>query len=594
MTAHPPKPELSLSIGVFGHRPNRLPGAALDRVAEDIAAVLDALETEAAAAGLRHRDVFAPGKPELTIVSALAEGADRMVAEAGLVRGLHLDAPLPFPVDAYALDFRSEAALAEYHDLLGKARRVLELPGSRAARSAAYERVGVTILGVSDFVIAIWDGGAAAGRGGTTSMVTAAMRMGMPIVHIDATGAVRPRVLWGGFARMPAHAETLDSLPALSLDVGMRRLVDELVRPPSEAEERRHLERYYGERARRFNVRIEFPMLMALAGVRRLCRADLWPRNARATAEAYCAPATALLASTGMSTPTDTALSYGWASAVGGYFGQVFRSAYVSNFVFGALSVAAAAASLIMGAAHNLAIVEVLLMGLVILNTWIGRHAGWHRRWIEAREIAERLRVATCVWALADRPAAFRGEEPTWTGWYARAFVRMQGLRSGALDGAGLEEARRLLVDLLADQRNYHHGTAVRMGTLERRLESFGLALFILTAAIALDHATGGHGLHAVVPHGVNAGLLGTTLGAALPALAVASYGIRVIGDIDGIARRSEHARAVLDELHGLASAEPPDLVLLRARARSTVDAMLGDVANWRLSAESRPLALPG
>lgn len=594
MSAHPPKPVLALSIGVFGHRPNRLPAAMRDRVATDIAAILDALKAEAAAAQLRYRDAFAAGEPQLAIVSALAEGADRMVAEAGLARGFLLDAPLPFPVDVYAGDFPGERELARYRDLLDKARRTLELPGTLADKPAAYERVGVTILGISDIVLAIWDGGPAAGRGGTTSMVTAAMGTGLPIIHVDATGTLRPRILWGGFAKMPAHAETLDSLPALSLEAGMRRLVDELVRPPDDATERLHLAGYLAERVRGFNGRIEFPALMAFAGVRRFCRTDLRPKRPRAAAEEHCAPAAALLASTRTRTPTDTALAYGWASAIGGYFAQVFRSAYVANFVLGALAVAAAAASLLVGSSRGLAIGEVLLMAVVILNTWTGRRAGWHRRWIEAREVAERLRVATCMWALADRPMAFHGEEPTWTGWYARAVVRTQGLRPGALDAAGLEEARQLLVALLADQRSYHLGTAARMKTLERRLESFGLALFIMTAAVALDHATGGHVLHAMLPHDVDAGVVGTALGAALPALAVASYGIRMIGDIEGIARRSERTHAVLEELHRVTCAAPSDLVLLRARARATVDVMLGDVASWRLSAESRPLALPG
>ena len=62
----------------------------------------------------------------------------------------------------------------------------------------------------------------------------------------------------------------------------------------------------------------------------------------------------------------------------------------------------------------------------------------WHGRWVEAREVAERLRTALPLWALGLRPAFFPGEEPTWTGWYARAAVRMQGLRAGNLNPGGL------------------------------------------------------------------------------------------------------------------------------------------------------------
>ena len=150
MTVHPSKPILALSIGVIGHRPNRLREAILGQVAEDIATVLDALKAETSAARLRYQNIFAAEEPQLTIISALAEGADRMVADAGLSRGFFLDAPLPFPIDVYVHDFESEPARAHYRDLLSNARRVLELPGTCAAKTAAYERVGVTILGISD------------------------------------------------------------------------------------------------------------------------------------------------------------------------------------------------------------------------------------------------------------------------------------------------------------------------------------------------------------------------------------------------------------------------------------------------------------
>jgi hypothetical protein len=81
---------------------------------------------------------------------------------------------------------------------------------------------------------------------------------------------------------------------------------------------------------------------------------------------------------------------------------------------------------------------------------------------------------------------------------------------------------------------------------------------------------------------------------AGLPALATATYGIRVIGDFEGIARRSQRTHAVLSRLIASIERDPLDLELLRARARAAADAMLGDVSSWRLAAESRPLAIPG
>ena len=78
--------------------------------------------------------------------------------------------------------------------------------------------------------------------------------------------------------------------------------------------------------------------------------------------------------------------------------------------------------------------------------------------------------------------------------------------------------------------------------------------------------------------------------------LATATYGIRVIGDFEGIARRSERAhKSLQDQIKALSQNEvPPDLDILRRRARAACEAMLGDVSSWRLAAESRGLAIPG
>ena len=79
-----------------------------------------------------------------------------------------------------------------------------------------------------------------------------------------------------------------------------------------------------------------------------------------------------------------------------------------------------------------------------------------------------------------------------------------------------------------------------------------------------------------------------------VPALATATYGIRVIGDFAGISRRSERTRHGLAMLVARIDASEPNLHHLWARGRAAADVMLGDVAGWRLSAESRGLAIPG
>jgi glycosyltransferase involved in cell wall biosynthesis len=286
------------------------------------------------------------------------------------------------------------------------------------------------------------------------------------------------------------------------------------------------------------------------------------------------------------------ALAYGWADAVGIRFAQVFRSAFVTNFVLASFAVIVAATSLLFAheKKHLFVSIELGLIAVVLANTIVGRWQAWHQRWFEPREVAERLRTALALWTLGTRPTSFLGQEPAWTGWYARAIVREQYLRSGALDENGLSAARAVLLALLADQCGYHHTSAVRMRKLERRLEKFGLLLFgatVLTAMIFLLVAR-----LAEVPEA--GAFLITALAAGLPTLATASYGIRIIGDFEGIARRSERTHEALKQLIEAVNHDPLTLDRLRARARGASEAMLGDISSWRIAAESRSLNIPG
>ena len=54
---------------------------------------------------------------ELRIMSPLAEGADRLVAQVAIENGAKLVAPLPMQRDLYVADFESEESLVEFDAL---------------------------------------------------------------------------------------------------------------------------------------------------------------------------------------------------------------------------------------------------------------------------------------------------------------------------------------------------------------------------------------------------------------------------------------------------------------------------------------------
>jgi len=627
---HPPKPRFALAIGIVGHRLKHWDDAKgpdgqplrtghLQKIAGDVHHALKAIKSAAIQAYHDHESLFDDTArqlaPELTLVSALADGADTIAAKAALGLGYALDAPLPFAEAEYENDFSSDAVdghtpLRDFRALVEKARSVLQLPGRRRTtvdtkeqgdlkENRAYEAVGLTVLSQADILLAVWDGKQSRGRGGTAEMVAEAARAGIPIVLIDANAAKPIELRWRGLMPTPAPIVAFDDLPSATLDASIYRVLDELVRPPSAPEEHKSLALWFDEIARCVNYRISYPLLTTFLFARGIRVSDIVPRRASELAEDYVRDSAPVVDPNRSQDIAWLSEAYGWADAIGIYFAQIFRSAFVMNFLFAALAVVAASASVLITREDSrwrpaLVIIEIVLIIFVVVNTILAYRWRWHHRWVEAREVAERLRVALPLWTLGLRPAFFPGEEPTSTGWYARALVRTQGMRAGNLNADDLAAERSVLLRLLTGQCNYNHTNAARMHWMELALEYVGFCLLVATIVVAFDHLSGEPLVHFLLGRILPAREATIWLSAALPALATASYGIRIIGDFDGISQRAERTRRQLDQLIAAIQQDPPDFPLMRARARSAADAMLGDVASWRLSAESRGLAVPG
>jgi hypothetical protein len=144
------------------------------------------------------------------IVSALAEGADRLVVERALAAGVdRLIVPLPLPVPEYLKDFTPGESRDEFLRFLRRADEVIALPDA-PSRAAAYEAAGLTVLTRCDVLVALWDGLEAHGRGGTGALVEMARGRCIPVAWVHTlrvgkraaprTNAIRPtRVTYLGF-----------------------------------------------------------------------------------------------------------------------------------------------------------------------------------------------------------------------------------------------------------------------------------------------------------------------------------------------------------------------------------------------------------
>jgi hypothetical protein len=196
---------------------------------------------------------------------------------------------------------------------------------------------------------------------------------------------------------------------------------------------------------------------------------------------------------------------------------------------------------------------------------------------MEAREVAERLRAGLPVWLLGERSRKHFGGEFSWVDWYVRANYRAMGVCSGSLNIERLSAIKTALKGMLDTQAEYHAASAELMNALDRRLFMVSTALAIIV--LMLISFWKDIELFAVV---------------ALAAFTAAIYGIRVTGDFEGRAERSEHTSTTLVDIRDSLQSDTNSLSKLRARAQAVYKMILDDIAQWRYATQSRPLAIPG
>jgi len=155
---------MHLTIGITGHR---------DLVPDEIPALKQ-----------KVREFFLQLKSDfpdldLQLITPLAEGSDRLVADIADELGVNLIVPLPMPQADYERDFSSPAAVEIFRDSLKKS-RVIHLRTLRQARSGEldaedrshqYAQMGIFISNHSQVLLALWDGKQSNKIGGTASVV---------------------------------------------------------------------------------------------------------------------------------------------------------------------------------------------------------------------------------------------------------------------------------------------------------------------------------------------------------------------------------------------------------------------------------------
>jgi len=127
-----------------------------------------------------------PTEEELILYSALAEGADQLVAKIALkLGGFKLCVPLPKPVDEYLKDFISEGGKERFYQHLSCAAEVIPLPMTDEHENA-YQSLAYYLVQQADIMVAIWNGNFNHEDGGTGAVVRVAQQTKIPVYWIYA------------------------------------------------------------------------------------------------------------------------------------------------------------------------------------------------------------------------------------------------------------------------------------------------------------------------------------------------------------------------------------------------------------------------
>jgi hypothetical protein len=588
-----PPPVIAWRVGVTGKR--ILSDGAVAPLRANVVRVLTLLREEVT----RHAqspnvvsvcDTARP--PVFRLLSPLAEGADRLVAEAALPLGYVLEAPLPFTQADYESDFR--ATVPAFRDLLGHAARRIELDGARGSDEAlSYEAIGNYVVHNTDLLIAIWDGRPAEGRGGTGDIVRLAVRAGVPVWWLPSDGTDPPRLL-----RTPFELRELHTAPAGEVAAqALRELLHRAVLPPPPPPPRAHsvLARSVHAVCRQFGHR-PVPLHDYL---QERFHPAAWPWRAYATFMDWLAPgppgpSPAML-------PPQGAVETYWhdlfvpADRFSQVYGDRYRSSYLLVFALAFVAVICAVTALAFHAAALPAtLLELAVLG-VIGGLVVGNHVlRWHERWIAYRLLSELCRkqqaLAPLGWSLpnweVDRLATDAMLEPhetrlprdAWVAWYFTAARRAAPLPEGGFTEPVLRRARDVGRSLLEEQDAYHESRRLRSSRAAHRLGSLGDFAFVLTlVAVSIKLTMLSEGTVWAPRFGV--------VCAMLPAASAGFIGIRAYAEFELLAHQSARMqvamRAALVELQALRLDRPLASQELGAELYAVALSMLQDVTGW-------------
>jgi hypothetical protein len=629
-TLYPIPPCIRFRVGVSGHRgPPKLPAeseAPVRAVLDRILAVIgeEACKAESAymacaparsashdrSATSRDATSAADAISDFVVVSSVAEGADRLVAEAGLAAGFTLEAVLPFNRAEYGNDFETQASRAAYEQLLRRTSAVFELDGNVDDRPRAYETAGLIMLANIDLLIVIWDGNLAAGIGGTAQIVSRAIADGIPIVWIEPTNPNATQISLPQAGDLPLaniNARPQDNFRAAD-QAAIALAITDILSLPRESGARLSLQRYLTEKERRWNFCPWYPLLVWLFAGRSPRQSDFRLPAALADTKAQWQGYLGILPKDRSQRPAIETMLLPAVSAADHlaiYYSLVYRSTYVFNYLFAAVAVALALVGIFVhdATAKSYFVATELVIIVIILVTWLRGHGGLrHQRWLEYRRLAECLRHVRilaplgCKGPLGRPRRDLHAQEQDWVSWYAWSLRRLIPLPDAVVDAAYLAAVREAALSAEIDgQFSYHTSNAEAADKLDGRIHHAGQIVFGTTAAACVAFLCLVWFVGVPKAQEERELVLGifTFLTALFPTLGAALGAIHVQGDFKTMVEQSRRTAKRLAAVGKVLAQEPLNFARLADRIEKVSDILMAELLEWQTIFRTRPLSLP-
>lgn len=611
----PPKPRCAFRVAAIGHRWDQLDRRHAGLIRGHVRAILSRVSDIASEVTGRNGSPFDGRAAELTLLSGLAEGTDRLAADAVLhEHAWRLHAVSPFAVAQYETDFAEPESLEEFRRLwkAAHARTVLDGP---AGEYDAYAPLSRVLVDFSDLLVVVWNGQRGRGPGGTAGSIEAARAADMPIIRID-----------------PAHPEKAwledllcedDQGRSHGLDMLTKRLTALLAAPvPAggmDASRRHHgdlRDLYFGETVPRSRLPKVYDRLVGL-----LQKRGDQNRSSLPGAPAPADPGDATRAQwrgrwTAMpAAVTDAALErfgeyHGWADQLATAYAARFRQTFTWVFMLAWVAVLAAflgATGLERDWLHVpvIGVIEVGVLAAISRLVLRGRRERYHERWLDYRALAERLRHLATLWPMLRStplirvPTSDSPHDPreSWVGWVLRCVARDAGLLQVNCSRGYADACRALLREAeLAPQREFHTRTMKRSGRVQTALAGYAEFFFLGATVFALAHLViSGFGLtfgSEATDHALDLLLAGLCV--TLPAVAASIHGFLGTGDFSGTSLRSAAIEPRLAQLDArLGRIEPVDTTEVGKLAVEATTLMESELSTWRTVAQTREIETP-